>query len=141
MHKRKRVGKLLLAVVLCVALVGCTKKSPEPEATPTPMQVQETQCATATPGPTEVPYRDLGGMEIIIGDHWTPEELPFIHIPGLEEPLEVYREEIMDEKDGSRLGRNGRGLCGIGAERGADCTCGGVGLPVYCPAFYKGPVL
>lgn len=100
MHKRKRFGKLSLAAVLCVAITGCTEKSPEPEVTPTPVPVQETQCATATPAPptpTEIPYRNLGGMEIVIGDHWTPETLPFIHIPGLEEPLEVYRDEIMEK--------------------------------------------
>lgn len=100
MHMRKIVGLCSGTVVLCLALTGCIKQYPESEETPTPVPGDVTICATDTPAPptpTEVPYRDLGGMEIIIGDHWTPEELPFIHIPGLEEPLEVYREEIMEK--------------------------------------------
>ena len=99
MHKRKRFGKLSLAAVLCVAITGCTEKSPEPEVSPTPVQIQETQCATSTPEPltpTEIPYRDLGGMEIIIGNHWTP-EAPAGPPRMYRDPIEDYREEIMEK--------------------------------------------
>lgn len=97
MHKRKRFGKLSLAAILCVALSGCTEKNPEPETTPTPIPVQETQCATSTPAPptpTEIPYRNLGGMEIIIGYHFVPEKSADI---GFKSSVEVYHEKIMEK--------------------------------------------
>lgn len=95
MHKRKRFGKLSLAAVLCAALSGCAEKSPEPEATPTPIPVQETQCATATPAPpspTEIPYRDLEGMEIIIGDTWDP-EVSLNYLPTVESIVSIEIEK------------------------------------------------
>ncbi|MBR6536921.1 MAG: extracellular solute-binding protein [Lachnospiraceae bacterium] len=97
MHKRKKFGKLSLAAILCVALSGCTEKNPEPETTPTPIPVQETQCATSTPAPptpTEIPYRNLGGMEIVIGYHFVPEKSADI---GFKSSVEVYHEKIMEK--------------------------------------------
>lgn len=97
MHKGKIFGSLPLAAVLCVALTGCGKKNPEPETTPIPEQEYVTICATATPAPptpTEVPYRDLGGMELLIGDFFTPEEPAS---GGMRDPIDVYRDEMMEK--------------------------------------------
>ncbi len=99
MHKRKRFGSLSLATALCVVLAGCTKKSPEPEVTPTPVPVQETQCATVTPeppGPTGIPYRDLGGMEFIVGTNWNPLE-DYVLIPEWNQDLFHSRRELMEK--------------------------------------------
>jgi len=100
MYKKKLLGCILLTSVLCGSVAGCNERNSEPEE-PTPMDVcvlEELPWPTAIPTPTEVPYRNLGGMELVIGDHWTPEEGPQIpHIPGLEEPLEVYRKEMMEK--------------------------------------------
>ncbi len=46
------------------------------------------------PTPTDEPARDLGGMEIIIGDHWSPEE-PNPPASAQEEATLAYRNEIM----------------------------------------------
>lgn len=99
MHMRKIVGLCSGTVILCLVLAGCTKQYPESEETPTPVPGDVTICATDTPAPpspTEVPYRDLGGMEIVIGDHWTP-ETPAGPPRMYRDPIEDYREEIMEK--------------------------------------------
>ena len=101
MHKRKIMGNLFVFAILCGVLAGC-KKNPGSEVTPTPSEWHYEKCATATPVPTEtpaptaVPFRDLGGMEIIIGNHFTPEDS--IQIPEWQpDPVERYREELMEK--------------------------------------------
>ena len=98
-----RNKKRLLAFMSATALVAAAcnpgqgeQKQPEkepvvtepgtPTAAPTPTEV---------PGPTEIPYRDLGGVEIIIGNHFTPED-EITYMPYVD-PVEVYREEIMEK--------------------------------------------
>lgn len=97
MHKRKLVGGISVAAVLCSALVGCGEKNPEREVPPTPVPGYETIDLTVTPEapvPTMVPYRDLGGLEVIIGTHW---EDYGIMIPEWQpDPVKVYRDELME---------------------------------------------
>lgn len=49
--------------------------------------------ATPTPAATPIPARDLGGMEVIIGDHWSP-ETPAEPTNAQEEATAKYRQEI-----------------------------------------------
>ncbi len=98
-----RNKKLLLAFMSSAALlaVACNsygqgeQKQPEREPTVTePATPTADPTSTEVPGPTEIPYRDLGGMEIIIGDHFTPEYPGGF---GFKSSVEVYREKIMEK--------------------------------------------
>ena len=97
MRKRKLLSRISMATMLCGAFAGCSEKNPEPEITPGPTDITEIAEPTLLPTPTEIPCRDLGGMEIIIGDHWTPEmpPEPCVYVPPT--ARELYEEAIMEK--------------------------------------------
>lgn len=67
---RKRAMAILLIVTLAVMTTACASKTPkEPNETPE-ATVAPTEVAEEAPTPTEEPVRDLGGMEIVIGNWW-----------------------------------------------------------------------
>ena len=98
MRIKKYAAAFLAATTVLGSLAACGKKetSTDPTGTPTnsattaPTQPAGTTKPTATP----IPARDLGGMEIIIGDHWSPEEEPEPS-NAQEEATKAYREKIM----------------------------------------------
>lgn len=87
---------LILAVVFAMSmLVACGKKTPTETDKPTVTQAPVQAEATATPVPTEAP-KDLGGMEITIGDWWSTDPAPEPATQREEDTL-AYRQEIMDQ--------------------------------------------
>ena len=98
MRIKKYAAAFLAATTVLGSLAACgDKPAVNPDATPT--TGAETPDPTKAPDPTEgpkatpIPDRDLGGMEIIIGDHWSPEE-PAEPTNAQEEATAKYREEI-----------------------------------------------
>lgn len=98
MYKRKLSVCIFAVAILYGALAGCSGKNPEPEAIPTPVSGYEIcEPITSTPPtPTAVPYRDLEGVEIIIGTHWNP-ETPATIPEWQPDPVEKYRDELMEK--------------------------------------------
>lgn len=101
MRIKKYAAAFLAATTVLGSLAACggdTNTGADPTKAPdaTATQAPSTPDATATPAPTEVPARDLGGMEIIIGDHWSPEE-PAAPQNAQEEATLAYRQSIMEK--------------------------------------------
>ncbi|MBP3618632.1 MAG: extracellular solute-binding protein [Lachnospiraceae bacterium] len=102
MRIKKYAAAFLAATTVLGSLAACNKTD-EPAVTPTQPVTDETPTeapkepdATPTPAATPIPFRDLGGMEIIIGDHWSPEE-PAAPTNAQEEATAKYRQEIMSK--------------------------------------------
>lgn len=97
-----RNKKLLLAFMSSAALLAAAcnpgvdeQKQPEQEPVVTePATTTAEPTPIGVPSPTEVPYRDLGGMEIIIGNHWTPEKESYYMIPEWNSSLWSYWTEL-----------------------------------------------
>ena len=98
MRIKKYAAAFLAATTVLGSLAACggdtdtgaeATKAPATEA-PKPTEGPK---ATEAPKATPIPDRDLGGMEIIIGDHWSPEE-PAEPTNAQEEATAKYREEI-----------------------------------------------
>ncbi len=100
MRNKKLLFTLMSSAVLLAAACNQEKgeqKRPEKETVVTePATPTAEPTPTEVPGPTEIPYRDLDGMEIIIGYHFVPEE-PAGPPEMWRDPVEVYREEIMEK--------------------------------------------
>lgn len=80
MRIKKYAAAFLTATTVIGSLAACGKDDPKADPTPganTPAAntpAANTPAATSAPKATPFPDRDLGGFEIIIGDHWSPEE-------------------------------------------------------------------
>ncbi len=88
-----------LALALCVSLfTACSKADPDGQNDVTPTTAPEDTDAASTeaPTPTEEPAVDLGGMEIIVGDWWSPAE-PAAPTTAQEEATLEYREMIQEK--------------------------------------------
>ncbi|WP_312102027.1 extracellular solute-binding protein [Lachnoclostridium sp.] len=91
---RKWMASLLVAAMMMTVFAGCSKASEttgdkvEPTQTTAP-----TTAPTATPEPTEEPARDLGGIEVVIGNWWANSD-DFTPSTTYEEELVAYRQEI-----------------------------------------------
>jgi len=102
MRIKKYAAAFLAATTVLGSLAACGGKD-EPAVNPTPSTGGEEKpgegegetkpTATPTPATTPIPDRDLGGMEIIIGDHWSP-EVPADPTNAQEEATAKYRQEI-----------------------------------------------
>lgn len=100
MRIKKYAAAFLAATTVLGSLAACGNDGGEekpaattaPTATTAPVEGDPT--ATPTPAATPIPDRDLGGMEVIIGDHWSPEE-PAAPTNAQEEATLKYRQEIM----------------------------------------------
>lgn len=105
---RKRVVSFLLIFALTIGCVaGCNGRTEEPEPTGTPTPMPPVYIHD-TPTPTTAPIRDLNGLQIIIGDTYSP-EVPPAWTNAWEEATAKYREEIMQTYN-----------CTIGAKKVAD---------------------
>lgn len=99
MRIKKYAAAALAATTVIGSLAACNNgggnadPTTAPAATATPATNND-PAATATPAATAIPDRDLGGIEIIIGDHWSPEE-PDAPTNAQEEATLAYREQIM----------------------------------------------
>ena len=76
MRIKKYAAAFLAATTVLGSLAACGGDDPavNPDATPTagtenPSENSDEPTATPTPAATPIPDRDLGGMEVIIGDH------------------------------------------------------------------------
>lgn len=106
MRIKKYAAAFLAATTVIGSLAACNKKQPTSgDATPAPTGGSDNPDATKTPeGPTNtptpaatpIPDRDLGGIEIIIGDHWSP-ETPAEPANKQEEDTAKYRAEIQEK--------------------------------------------
>lgn len=103
MRIKKYAAAFLAATTVIGSLAACKKTPTSGEATPAPTggannpegtQPPAGPTNTPTPAATAIPERDLGGIEIIIGDHWSP-ETPEPPKNKQEEATAKYREEIM----------------------------------------------
>lgn len=102
MRIKKYAAAFLAATTVLGSLAACNKTD-EPALTPTQPVTNtdetgddkpDTPDATPTPAATPIPFRDLGGLEVIIGDHWSPDE-PAAPTNAQEEATAKYRQEIM----------------------------------------------
>ena len=94
--KKKGLQSFFSVLILCICCVaGCNNGPEVPEPTGTPSPTGEPE-VTATPMPTATPepIRNLNGLEIIIGDTYSPESTP-TPTTAWEEARRLYREEIM----------------------------------------------
>lgn len=105
MRIKKYAAAFLAATTVLGSLAACGGKDEKtdakgntPAATPTtaPTTAPENKDPEATPTPaaTPIPDRNLGGLDIIIGDHWTPDETPAPSTQQEEDTLK-YRQDIM----------------------------------------------
>lgn len=105
MRIKKYAAAFLAATTVLGSLAACGgNKDADTKPTTTPAGTEKTDNnnndenkepdATPTPAATPIPDRDLGGLEIIIGDHWSPEE-PAAPTNAQEEATLKYRQEIM----------------------------------------------
>lgn len=95
--KMKKYVSSTMLVTLCMSsLIGCGPKETVSEATPSATPEATVQ-AEATPEATpEEPARDLGGMEIIIGDWWSSGE-ETAPTTAEEEATQEYRKMIQEK--------------------------------------------
>ena len=99
-----RNKKLLFAFMSSAALLAAAcnpgvgeQKQPEQEPAVTePATLTVEPTPTEVQGPTEVPYRDLGGMEFIVGTYWNPSE-DYVRIPEWNQDLFHSRRELMEK--------------------------------------------
>lgn len=103
MRIKKYAAAFLAATTVIGSLAACKKTPASGEPTPAPTggsnnpegtKPVEGPTNTPTPAATAIPDRNLGGIEIIIGDHWSP-ETPAPPSTQQEEDTLKYREEIM----------------------------------------------
>ena len=97
MRIKKYAAAFLAATTVLGSLAACgenqqTDAPADPTPTSGPVE-PEGPDATPTPAATPIPDRDLGGMEVIIGDHWSP-ETPAEPSNAQEEATAKYRQEI-----------------------------------------------
>ncbi len=92
-----KLQSLLLVLVLLVCCVsGCNRESDEPNE---PLQV-DISCPTQKPEATEAPtptpktVRDLNGLQVIIGDTYSPDVTPAPHT-AQEQMIQKFRDEAM----------------------------------------------
>lgn len=99
MRIKKYAAAFLAATTVLSSVAACGNKETSKDVTNTPAPTNEpTQGGDkpSTPTPTEIPARDLGGMEIIIGDHWS-KETPDPPKTAKEEATLAYRQEIQEK--------------------------------------------
>ncbi len=110
MGKKKRRPSILVVLFLCVCgISGCNRGPVDPEPTGTPFPTSAPAAtATPVPTPTKEPVRNLKGLQIIIGDTYSPEITP-TPTNAWEQARILYREEIMQVHN-----------CTIGAKKVAD---------------------
>lgn len=99
MRIKKYAAAFLAATTVLGSLAACGKEEANADVTntPTPNAGDPTEPgSTSTPTPTEIPARDLGGFEVIIGDHWSP-ETPEAPKNAQEEATLAYREMIQQK--------------------------------------------
>ena len=99
MRIKKYAAAFLAATTVIGSLAACggEKKPTDGSTTPEPTKPAEnTPEATEAPKATPIPDRDLGGIEIIIGDHWSP-ETPQPPTNAQEEATAQYRAQIMEK--------------------------------------------
>lgn len=99
MRIKKYAAAFLAATTVLSSVAACGNKETGNNVTNTPAPTDGTATPAPTqdpgkPTPTEIPARDLGGIEILIGDHWSPEE-PDAPKNAQEEATLAYRQEIM----------------------------------------------
>jgi ABC-type glycerol-3-phosphate transport system substrate-binding protein len=99
---KKLFAVLLVLSVVVVGFAACSGGEKEdeevsaPEATPTTAPVEKEPDATPTPTPEPTqPPRDLGGIEIIVGDWWTTGEEKIE--TQKQEDQKAYRDQIQAE--------------------------------------------
>lgn len=99
MRIKKYAAAFLAATTVIGSLAACggEKKPTDGSTTPEPTKpATNTPEATEAPKATPIPDRDLGGIEIIIGDHWSP-ETPQPPTNAQEEATAQYRAQIMEK--------------------------------------------
>lgn len=96
--KRKKLLSFLMTFILIICCVsGCNRGPGVTEPTETPLPTQKPEAtATPTPLPTEKPVavRNLNGMQIIIGDTYSPENPP-VPMSTQEQVIQQFRDEAM----------------------------------------------
>ncbi len=107
--RKKWLSFILILAFSVGCVVGCNRGPEVPEPTGTPSPTGETE-VTVAPMPTSTPepIRNLNGLEIIIGDTYSPESTP-TPTTAWEEARRLYREEIMQTHN-----------CTIAAKKVAD---------------------
>ncbi len=100
MSKMKKITVLLSLLAVAVLLLAACGKAEETggdNPTPTTAAAEATKApeATATPSPTPTPEppRDLGGIEILVGDWWSTDQETEPQTTKEEDTL-AYREEL-----------------------------------------------
>lgn len=103
MRIKKYAAAFLTATTVIGSLAACGGKETGNEPTTAPTTAPDAgnqggnnTTATEAPKATPIPDRDLGGIEIIIGDHWSPEE-PAAPTNAQEEATAQYRAQIMSK--------------------------------------------
>ena len=89
MKKKKLVAVVLTFSMVVASLTACGRKDKEKDVKPTSVPINTE--VVATPVPTIVPVRDLGGINIIVGDWWTDPEAETVLDQKGEDQL-AYRE-------------------------------------------------
>lgn len=101
----KKTVKRWLSIMLVIAMfittfTACSKKAEETgsDSAAAPTEAAQEPVATQAPtvAPTEEPAIDLGGMEIVIGDWWSPQE-PAAPANAQEEATLEYRNMIQEK--------------------------------------------
>lgn len=96
---KKMLALMLVLALFITSLTACGKKVTETgnvDETPTTAATLETEEVEATPTIAEEPAMDLGGMEIVIGDWWSPAEAAEPTTTQEEATLE-YRQMIQEK--------------------------------------------
>ncbi len=94
MRIKKYAAAFLAATTVIGSMAACSKEPANNNNEVTPTTTENPTSEPDGPTPTEAPARDLGGMEMIIGDHWSP-ETPDAPKSAQEEATLAYRNDIM----------------------------------------------
>lgn len=94
---KKFMGVFLAGVMIVSSLAACGEKVKDVSKTEPTKAAEATKAPEATVAPTEVPevVRDLGGLEVVIGNWWEGE--PKDPSTTYEEDLAAYREMIQEK--------------------------------------------
>ena len=96
MGTKKRRQSVMVMLLLCVCgISGCNRGPGDPALTGTSFPtIEPVATATPVPTPTQEPVRNLNGLQVIIGDTYSPETPP-VWTNAQEQATALYREEIM----------------------------------------------
>ena len=96
--KRKKMQSVLMVFAFTVCCIsGCSRGTDEPGITSNPSSTQKPVTSlTAMPLPTEFPVkvRNLNGLQIIVGDTYSPEITP-VPTNAMDQAIALYREDLM----------------------------------------------